>query len=782
MIARGLILTFALLAVIVALTLQGRPTRAQPGVIIVAGPTIPAEAVEALREGRHFMAARILNRYLAETGDTAAAALLLAAQAAAGWGDWERTARLLDGRPWLDDEADGAGWALLGRARAGLDDWHGARLAWQRWLAVSRLADSRARAIGELRLAEALRALDAFDDAIAAYTSAADGLPEIGAWVRLGAAETAARAADTTAVETLLAGLDAELLRDWGWRPRVDAHRHAGAVERARAVAEAATAALTTASRRAEAWLVTGELRRDAGDAAGARAAYRRAIDAAPSSIAAIDAARMLTELGGLAPADQLAVGRVYARHGNLQRAQAGMEAWLAAGQGTARQREEVRLELAHALFRGARYDQAERQFLAVAERASSAAVGAEALFFAGRSQYRDGRTTQGRQTFLRVAQRYPATAAAARALYFSADLDHDDGDIARATERYRQAIATAAGTDEVGLAYMRLAGIAFHEGRWDDAIREYEAYRRAYPNGRRWAQATYWSALAHERLGRDSTARARLEEVRRAEPFGYYGGRAADRLGVGFWSVSLRTAPAASSAERDRIERALAGLDLLRELGWDAAAGWELTRVRRAVTTDAARYALAEALNARGLTAAAVDIGWDLHRRGGGWNERLLRIIYPFPYRPLVEAEARARGIEPYLAAGLMRQESLFQAAAVSPAGAVGLMQVMPETGRAVADRLGVRFHPDLLRNAEFNVHLGMEYLAAQIEAYDGRLPLVLSAYNAGPHRVARWEKLFPEFADDELFSERIPFAETREYVKIVQQNLRIYRALWGE
>jgi soluble lytic murein transglycosylase len=75
--------------------------------------------------------------------------------------------------------------------------------------------------------------------------------------------------------------------------------------------------------------------------------------------------------------------------------------------------------------------------------------------------------------------------------------------------------------------------------------------------------------------------------------------------------------------------------------------------------------------------------------------------------------------------------------------------------------------------------VHLGIRYLADQLSNFDGRLPVVLAAYNAGPARIDRWQE-FPEFDDDELFAERIPFAETRDYVKIVQNNARLYESLY--
>jgi soluble lytic murein transglycosylase len=107
--------------------------------------------------------------------------------------------------------------------------------------------------------------------------------------------------------------------------------------------------------------------------------------------------------------------------------------------------------------------------------------------------------------------------------------------------------------------------------------------------------------------------------------------------------------------------------------------------------------------------------------------------------------------------------------------------MQVMPATGKSLARNLGItRFRDDLLTQAELNVHFGMAYLADQLRSY-GRLDAVLAAYNAGPGRIDRWRE-FPEYADRLLFAERIPYDETRDYVRIVQNNRRIYEALYGE
>jgi soluble lytic murein transglycosylase len=132
-------------------------------------------------------------------------------------------------------------------------------------------------------------------------------------------------------------------------------------------------------------------------------------------------------------------------------------------------------------------------------------------------------------------------------------------------------------------------------------------------------------------------------------------------------------------------------------------------------------------------------------------------------------------------MVAALIRQESSFMARAKSGPGAMGLMQVMPGTGAGLAAGAGIRgWESEMLFNPEINVHLGTRYLAAQMRSYGGDLPNVFIAYNAGPGRVTRW-RTFPEARDRELFTERIPFEETRDYVKILTRNIEIYRGLYG-
>lgn len=745
-------------------------------------PPVPTEALEALRQGRYWRASRILRGYLAKVPEPTPETLLLAAQAEAGWGDWASVERLLAGRSWLDSLAGGYGWNLLGRSQLALGHWDESEQSLARFLALAAGGGERERGLTELRRGLALSGTGNAREATQAFRRAARLVPQMGDWIAIFEADAAAKAADTAAVRKRLASTEPFLAREWGWRILVRARTNAKDLEGAQRAAEMAANDLEDAMRRAEAWQATGDLRLLRGDAFGARVAFRRAMAAAPQAVAALDAARKLSGLPGATPEDQLRIGRLYLRHGNFERGIAGLEAYVLSGRGSSVARAEARLDLARAYFRAEHYAEAERRALALAAEAPSPRIGAEALFLAGRAQYRQGRGDAGRATYLRTAQRFPHEAAAAEALFLVADMDHDDGRLASAREFYRRTAAVRPGIDEAGLALMRLGGMAYAEKDYKGAAAIFEEYRRHHPDGKRYQQATYWAAKAYRQLGEKALARARLRTIRRSEPFSWYGIRAAEMLGEDFWDVPLEASPPASRKVEEEVAGALVRLDLLRELEQEEAAAFEVDRLKRhLLETDGALYALAEAFNARGYTFAGIKLGWEIYRGEGVWNRRLLRIIYPFPYQHIIMAEARERGIDPFLVAGLIRQESMFNATIKSPVGAVGLMQIMPTTGEYLARTAGLSaFSTALLERPEINLHLGVAYVAELMGRFGKRLTSVLAAYNAGPHRVARWSA-FPEYIDEELFAERIPYSETREYVKIVQQNALLYEALYG-
>ena len=154
-------------------------------------------------------------------------------------------------------------------------------------------------------------------------------------------------------------------------------------------------------------------------------------------------------------------------------------------------------------------------------------------------------------------------------------------------------------------------------------------------------------------------------------------------------------------------------------------------------------------------------------------------RLVYPLPYALSVERFSARAKLDPMLVAGLIRQESVFQRDAISRAGAVGLMQVLPSTGRGLARKLRIGYSRARLTEPDYNLRLGTTYLVELIQR-QGSLERALAAYNAGEDRVALWqaERQFEEPAE---FVQSIPFTETREYVQIVLRNAELYRRLYG-
>lgn len=161
-------------------------------------------------------------------------------------------------------------------------------------------------------------------------------------------------------------------------------------------------------------------------------------------------------------------------------------------------------------------------------------------------------------------------------------------------------------------------------------------------------------------------------------------------------------------------------------------------------------------------------------------WVQR--KVLYPFDFRPSVERAAVQQGIDPLLVAAVIRTESKFSPRVHSPRGAVGLMQLMPDTARWIAGELGEPFPgTQALENPEVNIRYGVWYLRSLQQEFSGNEMLVLAAYNAGRGNVQQW---MAEYGWTESFADpdQLPFGETRSYVKKVLAARTKYRALYDE
>jgi soluble lytic murein transglycosylase len=154
-------------------------------------------------------------------------------------------------------------------------------------------------------------------------------------------------------------------------------------------------------------------------------------------------------------------------------------------------------------------------------------------------------------------------------------------------------------------------------------------------------------------------------------------------------------------------------------------------------------------------------------------------RVIFPMDYWPLIRQHAAANKLDPFLVAALVAQESTFDPKIKSSANAIGLMQIVPSTGRRWARRLGIRrFSAGSLTTPAVNVRIGTAYFADLVKRFGG-VPYALAGYNAGDHRVARWKSERPGLPVEE-FIDDIPFPETQNYVKRILGTAEEYRRLY--
>jgi soluble lytic murein transglycosylase len=229
------------------------------------------------------------------------------------------------------------------------------------------------------------------------------------------------------------------------------------------------------------------------------------------------------------------------------------------------------------------------------------------------------------------------------------------------------------------------------------------------------------------------------------------------------------------------RIERArllrTAGLDNLAdsELRFGARSGEQATLL--AMELAGAAGAPHQALHImKAMTPDYLGLPLD------GASRRFWEMLFPLPYRGELFQDAQAQGLDPYLVAGLIRQESEFDPAARSHAAALGLMQVRPGTGRQYSRQAGIpRFTSLVLFEPGANLKIGVAILRSMLDKNGGQAEPTLAAYDAGPERAAEWLG-WNTYREPAEFVESVPFTETRDYIQAVLRNADLYRRLYGQ
>jgi soluble lytic murein transglycosylase len=441
-----------------------------------------------------------------------------------------------------------------------------------------------------------------------------------------------------------------------------------------------------------------------------------------------------------------------------------------------------VRVRLGTALLARGKTKDAQAQLSAVSMSSPSAA---EAAYHLAKAQPAGKRRNDA---FEAVVRRFPATPWAEEALATLALYHQREGREDPALPYYRRLLQDHADGRYVERSIWWVSWGDYRRGRYEQAAGRLEQGARQRPLTGFTPGYLYWAGKARLKLGQTARGVALLEETVQRFKNHYHGLRAHE---------ALAALPGAAAAAPPAVMIAVPG-DPRKEIPEK-----QLTRIRQLLLIDAFDEALTELQMLSPSPLVQGTIAWVEWRRGrlrpaitamkraypyyaGAAGDRLpepvWRILYPLDFEEILEEQAQERSLDPALVASVVLQESTFDAAAVSSAGARGLMQVMHRTGRAVSRSLGQKkkLQQSALHDAETSLKLGTTYLRQLLNRFGGRVERALAAYNAGPSRVAAWTRANPDMPAEE-FVDSIPFVETRGYVMTILAGREHYRRLYS-
>ena len=468
--------------------------------------------------------------------------------------------------------------------------------------------------------------------------------------------------------------------------------------------------------------------------------------------------------------------------------------------------RPEVQLALAGALEKGGRSHDA-RQLL-TAMGSQKGAAEAERLYLLSETARSTSDEEAVQRTLNELRQFGPASPWLEQALLSAGNMYLLKHDYDHAIDYFRELQQRFPNGGHASSAHWKAAWLTFRQGRTEDARKSFEDQIALYPDSAETPNALYWRARIAEEEGNPAMAQAFYQKLSDRYRNYYYADLGRQRLkglqGKGDGSSKRDTQPDAPHyALLDRVPPLSTTGRITADVPPD----------------DNLRVARARLLSNGGLADMAVrELQAAASQEGGTWAPPEMARVYqdlgrydrgiqimkrttpnyfavdipdlPRPYWEALFPKAYwsdlrkysvLNGLDPYLVASLIRQESEFNAGAISHANAVGLMQLLPKTGKSVAKQVKLKgYSAPQLYTPAVNLQLGTRYFKDMVDKYNGQFEYALAAYNAGTDRVGDWLGQ-GHYRDPQEFVESIPFTETREYVQAILRNASVYRQLYG-
>jgi soluble lytic murein transglycosylase len=459
-------------------------------------------------------------------------------------------------------------------------------------------------------------------------------------------------------------------------------------------------------------------------------------------------------------------------------------------------ERPTAELTLADALHRAGRNREARSELTTLP--GANADQNAQRLYILGEVAWASDENEAFYRTVDQLRQLGPASPWLEAALLSVANLHLVHHEYDQALDAFRELQQRFPNGSRASYAHWKAAWLTLRMGRNDEAKKQFEEQISLYPNGNETSNALYWRARLAEEDNQFAMARAYYQKLSDRYRNYYYAELGRQRL----QKLPVAADPPEAYPLLDHVPALEATKIVLTEppaddlhlqkaelLGNGGLVDFAVREMQAASAADGGNWGPAETARLfmdtehydRAIEVMkhsvpsyfAVDIPM-LPREY--WEA-----LFPRAYWTDLKRYSLANGLDPYLVASLVRQESEFNPAAVSRANAVGLMQLLPRTGKNVAHEVKLRtYSPGQLYTAPVNLELGTRYFRGMVDKFGGSFEYALAAYNAGSDRVEEWLGQ-GKYRDAPEFVESIPFTETREYVQAIMRNASVYRQLYG-
>ncbi len=413
-----------------------------------------------------------------------------------------------------------------------------------------------------------------------------------------------------------------------------------------------------------------------------------------------------------------------------------------------------------------------------------------EALFMVGRNFWNTGYYRDGLKYFEKSINKGTDHTLVNQALFFIGKMHEEKKRYSQAAKYYTKLVKKLDG-EYSERALWQLGWINYTIGNFKKAYDYFTDSTLKYPSGLFVESSMFWSAKSAEQLKRTELAQEIFQKVNLAYPYTYYGIRAGEkRIDNSFFSIAnkikelpIKTPSLSNDAKFHHIRAVeLSATDFYEDARREVrSVESEMQKNLSGVIWLTKLYNDAHAFPD---TVRVMQLYKDFKTK---IREKELALnfwknFYPLAYAKTIHDSSKNFDVDPYFVKGLIRQESLFNAHVQSRAGAIGLMQIMPETGRSLYNNSKMRkqFNDEILFNPETNIQLGVKYIDQLKKRFNKNKTHILISYNAGPHNLKKWLKRFAHLDDPDVFIESIPYPETRKYVKKVLRNYGIYQFLY--